>query len=150
MEHTKDKPTIAVLLFSAVRAQIAMFLTGLALLFLFCAVAYSLADPDTVVVPLSLTALFAGGLAGGIAAVRFSGDGILSGWLSGVMSALLVWLLSFLPIPMANGASQLELVPATILFLCLPLSSLIGAVIGRKRSKTHNAAKPRNRTRKHT
>ena len=64
MEHTKDKPTIAVLLFSAVRAQIAMFLTGLALLFLFCAVAYSLADPDTVVVPLSLAALFAGGLEG--------------------------------------------------------------------------------------
>ena len=65
MEHTKDKPTLTVLLFSAVRAQIAMFLTGLALLFLFCAVAYSLADPDTVTVPLSLAALFAGGLAGG-------------------------------------------------------------------------------------
>ena len=82
MEHTKDKPTLAVLFFSAVRAQIVMFLTRLVLLLLFCTIAYSLADPDTVTVPLSLAALFAGGLAGGIAAVRFSGDGILSGWLS--------------------------------------------------------------------
>lgn len=150
MEHTKDKPTLAVLFFSAVRAQIVMFLTGLVLLLLFCAIAYSLADPDTVTVPLSLAALFAGGLAGGIAAVRFSGDGILSGWLSGVMSALLLWLLSFLPIQTASGASHFALVPETILFLCLPLSSLIGAVIGRKRGKAHNAAKPKNRIRKHT
>lgn len=150
MEHTKDKLTFAALLFSAIRAQIVMFLTGFILLFLFCTIAYSLADPDTVTIPLSIAALFGGGLAGGIAAVRFSGDGILSGWLSGVISALLIWLLSFLPVQTVSGTSNFELIQATILFLCLPFSSLIGAVIGRKRSKMHNPALPKNRSRKHT
>ena len=131
MDHQKDKPAFSILFTSALRAQAVVCVAGLLSLTLFCAVAYSLADPDSVVVPLSLAALYISGIAGGIAAVRFSGDGILSGWFSGVLSALLLWGLSLLPLPVA--AQSLSILPATVLFLCIPLSSLIGAVIGKRR-----------------
>lgn len=146
MDRTKDKPDLSILFISAIRAQLILLLTAIVLLIVFCAVAYSLDDPDTVIIPLSLAALFGSGLAGGIAAVRISGDGLFSGWLSGVVSALLIWLMSFLPFPAA--AHSFAPLPATILFLCLPVSSLIGAVIGRKRKKSPGG--PPKRMRKHS
>ncbi len=144
MEHTKGKPELSRILIGAVRAQLVVLVAGIAFLAVFCAIAYSLADPDTVTMQLSLAALYASGLAGGIAAVRFSGDGILSGWLSGVLSAILLWLLSLLPYPAAMHT--FAILPSTVLFLCIPLSSLVGSVIGRKRKKTARQGPPRMRT----
>ena len=143
MDHQKDKPALSLLLMSALRAQAVVCIVGLLTLAVFCAIAYSLADPDSVIVPLSLAALYISGIAGGIAAVRFSGDGILSGWLSGVLSALLLWGLSFLPFPAAEQA--FPVLPAAVLFLCIPLSSLIGSVVGKRRRKVTRQSPARMR-----
>ena len=71
MDRTKDKPDLSILFISAIRAQLILLLTAIVLLIVFCAVAYSLDDPDTVIIPLSLAALFGSGLAGGIAGCGF-------------------------------------------------------------------------------
>lgn len=143
MDHQKDKPAFSLLLMSALRAQAVVCIVGLLTLAVFCAIAYSLADPDSVIVPLSLAALYISGIAGGVAAVRFSGDGILSGWLSGVLSALFLWGLSLLPFPAAE--QTFPVLPAAVLFLCIPLSSLIGSVVGKRRRKATRQSPARMR-----
>lgn len=132
MEREKNKNT-AVMLYSVLYAQLFAFGVGLLLLLLFCAIAFSLDDPDTVIVLLSLTALYSGGIAGGVAAVRISGDGIFSGWLSGTLTTVLAWMLSLLPFPTMPG--EFSPLTMTLFFICIPFSSVIGAVIGKRRKK---------------
>ncbi|MBQ8642633.1 MAG: hypothetical protein IJ480_10500 [Clostridia bacterium] len=127
----KGELTPAVLLIGIGKAQLLFLLTGTALLLLFCRIAYSLEDPESVTEPLSLLALCLASLAGGIGAVRFTGDGILSGLISGVVTMALVRILAALPF----ASSGLDLTQ-TILFCCLiPVFSVCGAVLGKKRRK---------------
>ncbi len=119
------------LFLSSLQAQPVCFLSALLLLVVFCAAAYSTADPDRITFPLSLCALYLSSMIGGIAAVRFSGDGIVSGLLSGGMTAVLIWIISLLPLP----ASEAEF-PETILYIIMVIpASGIGAVLGRKRKE---------------
>ncbi|MBQ7929607.1 MAG: TIGR04086 family membrane protein [Clostridia bacterium] len=119
------------LLFSSVQAQGIWILSAAVLLLIFCAVAYSMEDPDSVLLPLSLCALYMSSVAGGIAAVRLSGDGLMSGMLSGLMTVVLVILFSLLPFPsfctdMMTSAGYLSMIrPA----------SVIGAILGHKRKE---------------
>jgi hypothetical protein len=66
---------------------------------------------------------------GDIEAVRLSGDGILSGLLSGGVTMLICWLASLLPVPVSGMTS----IQVGIYFALIPLSSVCGAVIGKKR-----------------
>ena len=113
------------------KAQLVFLVTGAVLLLSFAWIASVLEDPDSVLLPLSLTALCLSSLAGGIAAVRCTGDGLLSGLLSGTVSMVLVRILSALPLPPTDMETG-----KMILFLCLiPALSVCGAVLGKKRKK---------------
>ncbi len=122
---------------SCVYAQAVAVISGIILLLIFCAVAYGMADPDSVTVPLSLCALYLSALIGGIAAVRFSNDGIASGAISGVMTALIVFALSAIPMPL----SGFELTTALICNALVIPASVLGSVIGHKRRKSPKSHK---------
>ncbi len=117
---------------SLVKAQLVFLVTGMVLVLLFCAIALRLTDTSSVTVPLSLLALALASIAGGVGAVRMSGDGLLSGFLSGGITMGLVWALSLLPLP---GAS-LETGDRVLFYCLMPVLSLCGAVVGKKRKST--------------
>ena len=116
---------------AVLKAQLAVIIAGLVLLLVFCAVAASVNDPDSIIKPLSLCALFLSAFTGGIFAVRLSGDGLLSGLLSGVGTAFLIFCLSLLPFPETDSTAA----EAVISFLCIVASSAAGAMIGKPRKK---------------
>jgi len=119
------------LFLSSVRAQAVWALSAVLLLLVFCAVACSTDDPDSILFPLSLCALYLSAFAGGIAAVRFSGDGIMSGLLSGLLTMGLLWLLALLPFP-ESGVDM----PTSLLYTALVIpASAAGAAVGHKRKE---------------
>lgn len=133
-ENMKHNESERNLLLSCLFSQIAWIISAVLLLFIFCAIAYSTADPASLTTPLSLCALYLSSLFGGIAAVRISGDGIASGALSGLFTALLVFIISALPLPDSAFA-----LPQSIIYTSLVIpASIIGAVIGHKKSRTAN------------
>lgn len=131
------------ILLSCALSQIAWLVSALILLLVFCGIAYSMADPDSVTVPLSLCALYMSAVIGGIAAVRLSGDGIVSGAISGLITALLVFCLSALPLPDSAFAMPMSLI---LTALIIP-ASILGSVIGHKKPK--NPAKSIKKARQH-
>lgn len=128
-------------LLSCVLSQAVWLLTAPALLLVFCGIAYSLEDPDSITVPLSLCALYLSAIGGGIAAVRLSGDGIASGALSGLFTALLVFCLSALPFPKSGFNAPMSWI---LTELIIP-ASILGSVLGHKKTKNPSAATPKKR-----
>jgi len=122
---------------SVLLSQIAWFASAVLLLTVFSVIALSMDDPDSVITPLGLCALYISSAVGGIFAVRLSGDGILSGALSGLITAGLVFLISVLPLHNSAFSLPSSLIP---LAMIVP-ASVIGSVIGHKRTK--NPAKKR-------
>ena len=115
---------------SALIAQAVWGLSSVILLLIFCAVACSTEDPDRITAPLSLCALYLSSMGGGIASVRLSGDGLVSGMLSGVFTVLLVWGISLLPLPSAGYEVSQSLEG---IFIIIPIS-MLGAILGHKRT----------------
>ena len=133
MDSSKHKElTPATLFFGICKAQGVFLLCGGIFLLIFCWIAYIVPDPDAVLMPLSLVALCLSALAGGIGAVRFTGDGLVSGLCSGVLSMLLIRCLSVIPL---SGASQLSSGYTVLFYLLIPVLSVCGAVLGKKRKK---------------
>ncbi len=119
------------LFLSSLQAQAVCAVSAIVLLLIFCAIAYSTEDPDSITFPLSLCALYLSSMIGGIAAVRLSGDGIVAGLLSGLVTALLVWLLSLLPLP-ESGVEY----PLSLLYTGMVIpASAVGAALGHKRKE---------------
>lgn len=119
------------LFLSSIQAQAVWALSAVLLLLVFCTIAYSTDDPDSITFPLSLCALYLSAVIGGIAAVRLSGDGIMSGLLSGLITMALIWLLTLLPLPESN----VEL-PMSLLYTALVIpSSVVGSALGHKRKE---------------
>ena len=131
--QTKTKPMwLSCLLSQAVWAA------GLVILLLIsCAAANSSENPDSMIRPLSLACLYLSALISGFAAVRFSGDGILSGMLSGTVTALLMLLISCHPLPESGAAFPMNL----LLTAAVIPSSCAGALIGRKRNRRKSPLK---------
>jgi len=127
---------------SVLLSQLVWLLSAAVLLSIFCTVSLSMRDPDGVIKPLSLCALYLSAIIGGMAAVRFSGDGILSGTLSGLITAAIVFALSALPLTDSSFSLPLSL----ILTLLIIPASAVGSILGHKRGK--NPAKRRNALRK--
>lgn len=131
--QTKTKPMwLSCLLSQAVWAACLVIL-----LLISCAAANSSENPDSMIRPLSLACLYLSALISGFAAVRFSGDGILSGILSGTVTALLMLLLSCLPLPESGAAFPMNL----LLTAAVIPSSCAGALIGRKRNRRKSPLK---------
>lgn len=125
------------ILLSSVQAQAVWALSAVLLLLIFCAVAYSTDDPDSITFPLSLCALYLSAIIGGIAAVRLSGDGIMSGLLTGLITAVLLFLLSLLPLPM----SPVEM-PISLLYNALVVpAAVVGSALGHKRKEKPSGIK---------
>ena len=132
MEKTRRRESTPLTWITGIgKAQLVFLAAGALLLLLFTWIALGLEDPDSVTLPLSATALCLSSLSGGIAAARCTGDGVLSGLVSGTVSLVLVRVLSLLPLP--SAATE----PTQIfLHLCLiPALSICGAVLGKKRKK---------------
>ncbi len=119
------------LLSACLLSQAVWFISALVLLLVMCAVAYSTRDPDAITEPLSMCALYLSAVIGGVAAVKFSGDGIVSGLISGGITALFVVLLSCLPLP----ESGFDLTHSLIFTALVIPASALGALIGRRRRK---------------
>ena len=137
--HTKTKPMWAACLISqAVWA-------GALLIFLLisCCAANAAEDPGSMIVPLSLACLYLSALVSGFSAVRLSGDGILSGIVSGTLTALLMLLLACFPLPASSLAFPYTLICTAAVIPC----ACAGAVIGRKR-KSHRSPGKKNTHRK--
>ncbi len=114
---------------AALKAQLAVAISGLVLLLLFCAIASSSEDPDSMITPLSLCALFLSSFCGGFSSVRLSGDGLLSGIASGAVTSAVIFLLSLFPLADtgSNGGNTL------LCYLCIIASAAAGAIIGKRR-----------------
>lgn len=136
----KNKSLFSAMLTGIGLAQFFTIGIGFVLLLLFCAIAYPMKDPDSVIVPLSLCALYLSSLIGGFAAVRISGDGILSGLISGVLTMLFFRMLSLLPFP----SPCITTVQAGTFLALIPAASVCGSFLGKKRK----SAKPRHRIRR--
>ncbi len=119
------------LLSACLLAQGVWLVSALVLLLILCATAYSTRDPDAITEPLSMCALYLSSIIGGVAAVRMSGDGIVSGLISGGITALLVMLLSCLPLP----ASGFDLTHSLIFTSLVIPASAVGALVGRRQRK---------------
>ena len=117
------------ILISCLRAQIVWLVVSSVLLLAFCAIAYGTKDPDSITRPLSLCALYIGALAAGIAAVRFSCDGIVSGAISGIFTCALLFLFACLPLPESGFDTSVSLV----LSLAVIPVSILGSIIGHRR-----------------
>ena len=101
------------------------------LLLIFCAIATSAENPGFLVAPLSLAASYLGAFIGGVAAVRRSGDGVMSGLIAGAVMLAAVFLLSLLPLPSSRWPSS---ACAILLLMMLP-ASVLGSIAGHKREK---------------
>lgn len=115
---------------SALLAQAVWGMSSVILLLIFCTVACSTEDPERITGPLALCALYLSSMSGGIAAVRLSGDGLVSGILSGILTVLLVWCISLLPLPSAGYEVSQSLMGT---FIIIPVS-MLGAILGHKRT----------------
>ena len=101
------------------------------LLFVFCAIASGTENPGFLVAPLSLAAAYLGAFIGGVAAVRRSGDGVMSGLVAGAVMLAAALLLSLLPLPASGFPSS---ACAIFMLLLLP-ASVLGSIAGHKREK---------------
>ena len=126
---------------SVLLSQIAWLASALILITFFSVITLSMDDPDSVIVPLSLCALYLSSAVGGIFAVRLSGDGVLSGALSGMISAGIVFCMSALPLYDSPFSLPTSLIPLSLIVV----SSVIGSVIGHKRAKNPSKNRLRNK-----
>ncbi len=129
------------LLPSCLLAQIYWLVSALLLLLLFCCIANAMEDPDSILKPLGLCALYLSAVMSGIGAVRLSGAGPISGALSGLFTALLVFLLSAFPFP-DGGFSSIQ---SLFLTLAVIPFSVLGAVLGQRKRKKPRAPLQRRR-----
>ena len=106
-----------------------------ALLLLFCLILSSTEDPGPLVVPLSLTALYLGGIAAGITGAKRSKGGSLGGLFAGCVLAAAVLLLSLLPLPSSPFPASASLI---FLALLLPAGAL-GGILGTKKQTRRRA-----------
>ncbi len=107
------------------------FLSSAVLLLVFCAIASSVYDPDSVTIPLSLCALYVSSAVCGTASVKLTDGGVISGVISGAITAALLFALSALPFP-DSGMSVGRAVIFTL--LVIPATAL-GAFLGKKRQR---------------
>ena len=128
--------------FCALKAQIAFVISGLILVLVFCAIAYATSDPNSIIKPLSLSALYISAAIGGICAARLSGGSLLSGIISGIITALAVLLLSFIPI----YKSGMDTGNTLILNAFIIPAAFMGAFVGKPRAK--NSKKRRAKIKK--
>ncbi len=128
-------PGISVLLKSVAAALI----SAAVLLLIFSGIAYSTADPDSLVVPLSIAALYISAGVCGLVGAKLSDGGILNGLISGIAFLAVILLLSF--IPNENGYIGGWL--SVLLHALIPVAGAVGGFIGTRRSSGAKNARKR-------
>lgn len=115
-------------------AGIGIAVTG-ALLLLFCLILSATEDPGPLSAPLSLCALYLGGIAAGVFGAKRSNGGAAGGFLAGAVLACAVLILSFLPLPSSSFSAS-----ACWIFLGLLLpAGALGGILGTKKSRKRRA-----------
>ena len=101
--------------------------SGIVLILILGYICYTRHDPDALIAPLGLTALYLSALAGGIAAARFNKtDGLLSGAVSGLCFMLFIILMALF---MRDGESGVGLI-TWLLYLLTVIVSAVGGRFG--------------------
>ena len=129
------------MLVSCLLSQIVWIISALILLLILCAISLGLDDPDRIAKPMCLAILYISTFIGGISAVKYSGDGIVSGALSGTITSIIVMLLSFLPFP----ESGFDTMTSVLCALLLIPTSVFGAILGHKKQTKKSAVKKMHR-----
>jgi len=106
--------------------------SALVLLLISCSFLVLSPNPSALIFPIALAILYGSGIIGGFASVRLTKDGVLSGALSGVIAALFLMAVSFLPL----YPSGVDIVTSVLCSLLLIPAFAVGSVIGHKREKT--------------
>ncbi len=128
----KESNGIVDLLTASLKVLLITMVAAAVLLLAFTGIAYSAEDPNGMVGALSLAPLFISSLIGGISSARIFGEGAIAGIISGLITAAIVFILSFIPVE--SGANR-SVGVTLVLYAAIVLSGLIGGVIGRKRGK---------------
>ena len=132
------------LLRSCLISQLFFICSAAVMLLIICAICVGGNDPEAAIKPLTLTVLYVSSFISGIAAVKKSGDGIVSGALSGVFTSIMIMILSFIPFPPSGYDSLTSLLCS---LLVIP-ASVLGAIVGhRKESKKSSLARIRKKIR---
>ena len=118
------------LFLSCLISQGVWVVSAILILLVFCAIANSMEDPQAVLTPLSLCALYLSTFICGYTAVKIS-DEIIAGLVSGAINICVILLISALPLPGSDFS-----IGHSIMFLLLIIpSNMLGAFVGKKRKR---------------
>ena len=127
---------------NCVKGFLSSVLAGALLILLFGYICYTREDPDLLLKPLGLTALYVSSLCGGFVSSRFNKEqGLLSGAATGGIFALFILVISFILRSEGEAVGFL----GWILYLAVAFAGAVGGYIGKpsakKRRKKHNRKK---------
>lgn len=131
MNSAKREADTRVLVFGILKGCLAGIASAVVLMLIMTAIACMAPDPGKLTAALGYAALALSAVVGGIFAVRFTGDGVLSGLLCGCAMSLVFWAISFIPVgwesTLSGGMSALmHLIPCA--------AGALGALVGRRRA----------------
>ena len=134
--HDEDESTISVALKSSLSGLLSFIGCGLVLISVAAVVAYSNADPDAIISPISLAALFPAAFAGGFTTVKRTGGSPL---LCGVLCGGIITIFSIVASLLLRGtiSSGYELWQASILHGATVLFSTLGSFAGNAKRKVN-------------
>ena len=120
---------------SALKGAGAGLAVTIILLLLFCAILTATEDPGPLAVPLSLAALYLGGIAAGVVGAKLSRRGSAGGFTAGCAFAAAALLVSLLPWPASAFPTSAAMI---FLGLLLPAGAL-GGILGTKKQQKRRA-----------
>ena len=130
----EDEPIFTRAMNASISGLISFIAAGLVLISCAAAVAYTRPDPDAIIAPLSLAALFPSAFAGGFTTVRKTGGSPL---LCGVLCGGIITVFSIIASLLLRGTSSsgYELWQASILHGATILFSTLGSFAGNAKRK---------------
>lgn len=133
-QRDNDESPISIAFKSSLSGLLTFICCGLILISIAAAIAYSNSDPDTLIAPLSLAALFPAAFAGGFTTVKRTGGAPL---LCGVLCGGIITVFSIVASLILRSAisSGYELWQASILHGATVLFSVLGSFAGNAKRK---------------
>lgn len=118
-------------------------IVSIALLIVFALVSYSNPDPDKLVFPLALIALYVGAVVAGIITAKRNGEKILFGGLiTGLVYLLMIFMLSLIPEEL-EFVSKISGLYSVIAHAALIFAAIAGSFFGRKKEAKKPSMKHR-------
>lgn len=131
MNSAKKPPDVRSLVIGILKGSLAGIVSGGVLMLIMAAIACATPDPGKLTSWMGYAALALATVVGGAFAVRFTGDGVLSGLLCGTAMSLMLWAVSLIPV---GWESTLSAGVSALLHLIPCGAGVVGALIGKKRA----------------